>query len=108
MSVDLALDDFETLGARANLAQYIITLEPYGTADIFIDNLYFYGDNGQSTDAQDNNGNNDASNGNDADSATDYDNLVLVWSDEFDYSEDQIHQNGTIKPCLQRWKLVQW
>ena len=86
VSVDLALDDFETLGARANLAQYIITLEPYGTADIFIDNLYFYGDNGQSTDAQDNNGNNDASNGNDADSATDYDNLVLVWSDEFDYS----------------------
>ena len=86
VSVDLALDDFENLNARANLAQYILTLEPYGSASIYIDNIYFYGDNGQSTDAQDNNDNDDTSTGNDASSATDYDNLELIWNDEFDYS----------------------
>lgn len=79
VSVNLALSDFTNLTTRANVAQFIITGEPYGSATVYLDNLYFYG-------GDDSGGNSGDSNaGDDQDQEIDTSNLELVWSDEFDY-----------------------
>jgi len=69
-SIDLSLDDFSGLASRKNLAQYILVAQPSGTSTVYLDNIYFYGDNG--------NGDGGGDGGGDP-------NLELVWSDEFDY-----------------------
>ena len=69
-SIDLSLDDFSGLASRKNLAQYIIAAQPSGTSTVYLDNIYFYGDNGNGDGGGDGGGNN---------------NLELIWSDEFDY-----------------------
>jgi len=71
-SIDLSLDDFSGLASRKNLAQYIIAAQPSGASTVYIDNIYFYGDNGNG----DGNGDGDGGGNN---------NLELIWSDEFDY-----------------------
>jgi len=40
-SLELALEDFEGLTARSNLAQYIFTGSPGGEGTLFVDNVYF-------------------------------------------------------------------
>ncbi|WP_373059588.1 hypothetical protein [Zunongwangia sp. H14] len=42
VSLDLALEDFEGLTARANISQLIYSATPVGEATVFIDNVYFY------------------------------------------------------------------
>ena len=69
-SIDLSLDDFSGLASRKNLAQYILVAQPSGTSTVYLDNIYFYGDNG--------NGDGGGDGGGDP-------NLELIWSDEFDY-----------------------
>ena len=69
-SIDLSLDDFSGLASRKNLAQYILVAQPSGTSTVYLDNIYFYGDNG--------NGDGGGDGGGDS-------NLELIWSDEFDY-----------------------
>ena len=72
-SIDLSLDDFSGLASRKNLAQYIIVAQPSGTSTVYLDNIYFYGDNGD--------GSGDDGGGDDGGET----NLELIWSDEFDY-----------------------
>ena len=79
VGIDIPLADFTNLTTRANLAQYLIYAEPAGSSTLFIDNIYFYGDNGNGGDSQ----NSDNSDGEDP--AIDNSDLNLVWSDEFDY-----------------------
>ena len=79
VSVDIPLSDFTNLSTRANLAQYLFIAEPYGVATVYIDNIYFYGDNGSGGDSQGSN------NDDDEDPPIDNSDLDLVWSDEFDY-----------------------
>lgn len=70
-SIDLSLDDFSGLASRKNLAQYIIAAQPSGASTVYLDNIYFYGDNGNGD------GNGDGGGGGN--------NLELIWSDEFNY-----------------------
>ncbi|MAJ32667.1 MAG: hypothetical protein CMC18_08525 [Flavobacteriaceae bacterium] len=74
-SIDLSLDDFIGLTSRKNLAQYIIVAQPSGTSTIYLDNIYFYGDNGNGDGGGDDGGGDDGGET----------NLELIWSDEFDY-----------------------
>ncbi|MDA8686240.1 family 16 glycosylhydrolase [Robiginitalea sp.] len=71
VSVDIPLSDFTGLTTRANLAQYIFTAEPYKETTLFIDNLFLYGTDEDSTGGGDGNSNSE---------------LELIWSDEFDYA----------------------
>lgn len=43
---DIPLADFTGLTTRSNLAQYILVAQPPGNATIFVDNMYFYNENG--------------------------------------------------------------
>jgi len=44
ISYDIPLDDFVGLTTKGNIAQYIFSAQPAGSATVFIDNLYFYRD----------------------------------------------------------------
>jgi hypothetical protein len=46
VSLDLPLSDFTGLTTQANIAQYILVGQPTGTTTVFIDNIYFYSDDG--------------------------------------------------------------
>ena len=46
VSMDLPLSDFEALTTRANIAQYILVGQPTGATTIYVDNLYFYSEEG--------------------------------------------------------------
>lgn len=46
VSYDIPLSDFVGLTNRANIAQYILVAEPTGGATVFVDNIYFYNDDG--------------------------------------------------------------
>lgn len=46
VSYDIPLSDFTGLTNRANIAQYILVAEPTGAATVFVDNIYFYNDDG--------------------------------------------------------------
>ncbi len=48
VSYDIPLSDFVGLTNRANIAQYILVAEPTGAATVFVDNMYFYNDDGGS------------------------------------------------------------
>ncbi|MEM9837089.1 MAG: hypothetical protein AAF828_11340, partial [Bacteroidota bacterium] len=43
---DIPLSDFTGLVNRSNIAQYILSAEPAGGATLFVDNMYFYNDDG--------------------------------------------------------------
>ncbi|MEL6358525.1 MAG: hypothetical protein AAFQ01_01130, partial [Bacteroidota bacterium] len=46
ISYDIPLTDFVNLTTRANLAQYILVGQPTGTNTIFVDNFFFYNNDG--------------------------------------------------------------
>ena len=46
VSYDIPLSDFVNLTTRGHLAQYIFVGQPTGANTIYVDNLYFYKDNG--------------------------------------------------------------
>lgn len=46
ISYDIPLSDFTGLVTRSNMAQYIFSAEPAGGATVFLDNVYFYNDDG--------------------------------------------------------------
>ncbi|MTB50009.1 Ig-like domain-containing protein [Lewinella sp. W8] len=46
ISYDFLLDDFVNLTTRSNIAQYILVGQPSGASTVFVDNLYFYNDDG--------------------------------------------------------------
>jgi len=48
ISYDLPLSDFTGLTTRANIAQYILVGQPTGETTVFVDNIYFYNDDGGS------------------------------------------------------------
>lgn len=88
VSVDLPLSDFTNLTSRAHLSQYIITTQPSGEAEFYLDNLYFYGDNGAEVNTDTGGaagGEGNQGGGESSGSAVDTSNMSLVWSDEFDY-----------------------
>ena len=41
-SINIPLTDFTGLVTKAHLAQYILKCDPYGTGNVYIDNMYFY------------------------------------------------------------------
>ncbi|WP_020570647.1 Ig-like domain-containing protein [Neolewinella persica] len=48
INYEIPLSDFTGLTTRGNIAQYVLSAEPVGAATIFVDNLYFYNDDGGS------------------------------------------------------------
>ncbi len=46
VSYDIPLSDFTNLTTTANIAQYILVGQPTGTTTIFVDNMFFYDENG--------------------------------------------------------------
>jgi hypothetical protein len=46
ISYDFLLDDFVNLTTRSNIAQYILVAQPTGASTVFVDNFYFYNDDG--------------------------------------------------------------
>ncbi len=42
VSLDIPLDEFEGLANRENIAQYIFSAAPAGTANVYLDNIYFH------------------------------------------------------------------
>jgi len=46
ISYDLPLNDFTDLTTRAHIAQYILVGQPTGETTVFVDNIYFYNDDG--------------------------------------------------------------
>lgn len=46
ISYDIPLSQFTQLLTSSNMAQYIFVAEPTGNATIFVDNIYFYDENG--------------------------------------------------------------
>jgi hypothetical protein len=49
VSLDIPLSDFVGLTTRNNLAQYILVGRPTGTTSVFVDNVYFYKQQGGGT-----------------------------------------------------------
>jgi hypothetical protein len=47
VSYDIPLGDFAGLTTRANIAQYILVGQPSGGTTVYVDNLYFYGEGGE-------------------------------------------------------------
>ena len=46
VSLDIQLGDFTGLTTMANIAQYILVGQPTGTNTVYVDNVFFYNDNG--------------------------------------------------------------
>ncbi|MEZ5039765.1 MAG: Ig-like domain-containing protein [Saprospiraceae bacterium] len=46
LSFDIPLSDFAGLTTKSNLAQYILVGQPSGATTVFIDNMYFYNEDG--------------------------------------------------------------
>ncbi len=53
ISYDIPLSEFTELITSANLAQYILVGTPAGNTTIFVDNIYFYDENGDGDDGDD-------------------------------------------------------